>query len=98
MKKIKCKTKIDVNKSLEGEPIETKIERIISNKEPKTDGAPLIFTERDEGVLPSYDIRTDRFEVAIEAMDKVSKTALAKREEAIKVAKEKAIEPPIAQG
>ena len=30
---------------VEGEPIELKIERIVSNKEPITDGAPSIFTE-----------------------------------------------------
>lgn len=74
-------TLLKVNKSTQGETIEMKIERIMSNKEPIKDGAPLIYTERKEGVLAGYDIRTDRFEVAIEAMDKVTKSALTKRDE-----------------
>lgn len=36
-------TKIRVNKSVEGETIEMKMRRIVDNKEPITDGAPLIY-------------------------------------------------------
>ena len=68
-------------KTYEGETIEQKINRITNNKEPIKDGAPLIYTERKNGVQAQYDIRTDRFEIAVEAMDKVSKTHRAKREE-----------------
>ena len=52
------------------------------SKEPITDGAPLIYTERKEGVIPAYDVRTDRFEIAVEAMGKVVKSNIAKREQA----------------
>ena len=45
-------------------------------------GASLIYTERKEGVIPAYDVRTDRFEIAIEAMGKVVKSNIAKREQA----------------
>ena len=62
-----------------------KVERITVNREPITDGAPLIYTERKQGVLAGYDIRTDRFDIAIDAMDKVSKSNQAKREERGKV-------------
>jgi hypothetical protein len=65
---------------LEGEPIELKIERIVSNKEPISDGAPSIFTERKDGVVSAYNIRTDRFEIAAEAMDKVAGSIQAKRD------------------
>ena len=65
---------------VEGEPIELKIERIVSNKEPITDGAPSIFTERKDGVISPYNIRTDRWEIASEAMDKVSGSVQAKRD------------------
>lgn len=75
------KTSIVINESYEGERLETKIERIVNNKEPITDGAPIIFTERKDGVQPQYDVRTDRWEIAVEAMDVVSKTHQAKREE-----------------
>lgn len=65
---------------LEGEPIEHKIERIVSNNEPITDGAPEIFTDRKEGVLSAYNIRTDRWEIAATAMDKVQASIQAKRD------------------
>jgi len=79
------KTNITINQSIEGETIEQKIERITSNKEPITDGAPLIYTDRKDGVQAGYNIRTDRFEVAIDAMDIVTKSALAKREQRAKM-------------
>lgn len=86
------KTSIKVNKSYQGERIETKIERIVNNNEPITDGAPLVYTERKDGVMPAYDIRTDRFEIAVDAMDKVQKAQIAKREERAKSIGEKAKE------
>jgi hypothetical protein len=73
-------TTIKVNASYQGERIEQKIQRIVNNKEPITDGAPIIYTERKDGVRPEYNIKTDRWEVAIDAMDVVSKTNTAKRE------------------
>lgn len=76
----KNKTNININKSVEGETIEQKCKRIENNKEPITDTAPIIWTERSEGVLPCYNIRTDRFEIAIEAMDKVTKSKMAQRD------------------
>lgn len=81
-------TTLIVNTAYEGETIEDKINRIVNNKEPISDGAPIIYTERKDGVHPEHDIRTDRFEVAIDAMDKVAKTHKAKREEKIKAAED----------
>lgn len=63
----------------EGETIEHKMERVLANKEAITDGAPIIYTERKDGVIPAYDIRTDRWEIAAEAMDKVHASRLAER-------------------
>lgn len=74
-------TDMEVNNSYEGEPIEEKIRRIMNNGEPITDSAPLIYTDRKAGVLPEHDIRTDRFEKAIEAADKLSGSYRAAREE-----------------
>lgn len=74
------KTSIKLNKSLEGETIEQKIERITNNKEPIKDGAPLIYTDRNEGVKAGYNIRTDRFEVALDAIDYITKSNTAKRD------------------
>jgi len=77
------KSLLKVNSSYQGETIEQKVNRIVNNKEPITDGAPIIYQERKEGVNPAYDIRTDRFEIAVEAMDKVSGSYKAKRENTI---------------
>lgn len=80
------KTSINKPSLDEGETIETKIERIVNNNEPITDGAPIIYMDRKEGVIPDYDIRTDRWEVAIDGMDVVAKSQLAKREQRQKTA------------
>ncbi|AXH75322.1 MAG: hypothetical protein [Microviridae sp.] len=73
-------TTLAVNTSYEGETIEQKINRIVNNKEPIKDGAPITYTERKDGVQPQYNIRTDRFEIAVDAMDAVQKSHQAKRE------------------
>ena len=62
----------------DGESIEQKVSRITENNEPITDGAPIIYTNRDDGVLPAYNIRTDRWEIAQQAMDAVNQANLAK--------------------
>lgn len=56
----------------EGENIVTKVRRILDENEPLTDGAPLIFTKKEDGVRPEFDIRTDKWQVAINAMDRVN--------------------------
>ena len=63
----------------EGETIETKVARIVQEKTPITDGAPIIYTDREQGALPAYNVRTDRWEIAEIAMDKVNaaKTAIS---------------------
>lgn len=86
-------TKLMVNQSTEGETIEMKIRRIVNNKEPIKDGAPLIYTDRKEGIRASTNIRTDRFEIAIDGMDKVTKSRQAKREERQKGKKDGEPEP-----
>lgn len=57
---------------LEGEPIEDKIRRVLDENEPITDGAPIIYTEKKDGVRPEFNIRADKWDIAIQAMDKVS--------------------------
>lgn len=68
-----CKTEL-----YEGETIETKVRRIVDSKEPITDGAPIIYTEKKDGVLPQYNIRTDRWDMAIMAMDAVNRAKIAR--------------------
>lgn len=71
--------RIKGNLAVEGERIEEKIKRITQNNEPISDGAPLIYTERSEGTAAAYNIKTDRWDIALDAMDAVSKTMRAKR-------------------
>ena len=83
------RTTLSVCNVVEGERIEVKMERVLTNGEPIKDGSQeLIYTERKDGVHPAYDIRTDRFDMAIDAMDKVTASNLAKREQRIKVVKD----------
>lgn len=78
--RINAKTEIDINESVEGETIEMKIERITTNKEPIEDSAPIIYQERREGVNPAYNMRTDRFEIALDVNDTITASKLAARE------------------
>lgn len=73
---------LKVNVSLEGDPLERKIERMINNNEPTSgDGSvAIIYTERADGVEAGYDIRTDRFEIAVDAADKASRGKAARRD------------------
>lgn len=77
------KTTLVVNKSKEGEFIEAKVRRILNNKEPIKDGAPRVFTERKDGVKPEYDIRSDKWEAAVEVTTQLSNSHSNKREERI---------------
>ena len=74
------KTTIHRIETREGETIETKVRRVMSNNEPIHDEAPLIYTERKEGIVPDYDIRSDRFDFALDAMSKIEKSKRAERE------------------
>lgn len=76
------RTELTGNPTIEGESIEQKLERKRHNKEVITDGAPMIYTERKDGVQKAYDIRADRFEIAVEAKDKMTRHNIAKRDEA----------------
>lgn len=82
--RIAYKSDIKNNPSYIGESLEDKVRRIIDNKEPIEQISPIIYTERKDGVLPQYDIRTDRFEVAQNAMSRVAATRVAKRMEVLK--------------
>lgn len=75
---------LSINFSYEGETIETKVRRITENKEPISDGAPVIYTDRKDGTKPEYNIRTDRFDIALDAMDYVNRSRTAKRLDVVK--------------
>lgn len=73
-------TTIRSNNLYEGESIEEKVRRVTENNEPISDSAPTIYTDRKDGVIGDYDIRTDRWDIAVDAMDKVAKGKIAQRD------------------
>ena len=78
------KTQIVCNDSVLDISLERQLEKVVAGKEPIDSSSPLIYTERKHGVLPQYNIRTDRFDLALEAMGIVDKSYKAKREERLK--------------
>ena len=56
----------------EGETLIKKIQRILDENEPLTDGAPMIYTPKQEGVRPECNVRTDKWDIAMKAMDRVN--------------------------
>lgn len=65
------------NLTYQAEPREVKLRKIISGEANNMeDGVfPTIYTEKKDGVQPEFDIRTDRFEIAIDAIDKINQSA-----------------------
>ena len=67
----------DPNLTYQAEPREVKLRKIINGESNNMeDGVfPTIYTEKKDGVQPEFDIRTDRFEIAIDAIDKINQSA-----------------------
>lgn len=55
-----------------GETLTKKIQRILDENEPLTDGAPMIYTPKQAGVREDCNIRTDKWALAMDAMDRVN--------------------------
>lgn len=79
-----------------GESIEEMVRRCTESKEPIEAIAPMIYTEKADGVQPQYNIRADRFDIALDAVDKYQKSQIAKQkktEEETKGEEAKVTEP-----
>ena len=55
-----------------GETLIKKCQRILDESEPLTDGAPMIYTPKQAWVRDDCNIRTDKWELAMNAMDRVN--------------------------
>lgn len=55
-----------------GETLIKKIQRILDENEPLTDGAPMIYTPKQAGVRDDCNVRTDKWDLAMKAMDRVN--------------------------
>ena len=61
-----------INMTEKGETLIKKIQRILDENEPLTDGAPMIYTPKQAGVRDDCNIRTDKWTIAMNAMDRVN--------------------------
>ncbi len=77
-----------INNSFEGETLEQKVQRMMSNKEPIGTDKDAIFTERKQGILPAYNIKTDKWEIAVEAMNSIASGKVEQRTGSMKVVKD----------
>lgn len=66
----------------DGESIEEQMRRAMKSGEPINATAKVEYSNRGDGVPPQFDIRTDRFEYARMATDRVHATSYAARMEA----------------
>ncbi|AXH77590.1 MAG: hypothetical protein [Microviridae sp.] len=64
----------------EGERLEIKISRMLEDNEPITEISERIYGSREEGVIPSTNIRSDRWDAAVDAMDAANQSKIARRE------------------
>ena len=55
-----------------GETLIKKCQRILDEGEPLTDGAPMIYTPKQAGVRPEHNVRADKWDIAMKAMDRVN--------------------------
>lgn len=89
MRKVKpAHTILRINQTYEAESLTKKLRRMTEQKEPIKEEVEIIYTNKKNGVEPGYDIRTDRFEVARIAAEKLGKA------EATKALKSEELEAP----
>lgn len=55
-----------------GMSIEQKVRQMMDQNEPITDAVPMIYTSKEDGVKPEHDIRTNKWDYAIDAMNDVN--------------------------
>lgn len=73
------KSRIHTKNYRQGESLEEFLRKAVAKNEPIEGSARVTFNDRKDGVLPQHDIRTDRFEMAIMATDKIHATQAAMR-------------------
>lgn len=76
-KRLNYKTQINTTKNLrEGQSIEEVMRINTANKQQPAPMLPEMYQKRNEGIDPLCDVRTDKFEQAMLAMDKVTRLHL----------------------
>ena len=70
--------RVRVSEVTDGETIEHTVYKMVYEKELPAHVKVPIYTERKDGVLPAYNPRTDKFDIAAEVLSKEAKTATMK--------------------
>lgn len=67
-----------VMEAYEGKTIEQRCREMVETGEPIKDTSPLIYTPKEKGVRPEYNVRADKWDIALGAMDAVNRERIAK--------------------
>lgn len=77
-------TSITCNESETGERIEDKVERIMFAGEAINDSAQLVYNSREDGIDAATNIRTDKWDLALDAMSEIGRRTELERTEAVR--------------
>ena len=98
-------TRLNINRKFkgveyynEGELIEETVRRCTTSKEPIDSSREIIFTKKKDGVIPGYNIRADRWDIAIDAMDVYNKERVSRNLEKKSWANEKEMPDGVGDG
>lgn len=64
-----------------GKSIEEEIRQAVASKSPIESSAEVVYTPLKDGVLPQYNMRTDRQEIALDLTEKYGKSKLLHQDE-----------------
>ena len=67
-----------VMEAYEGKTIEQRCREMVETGEPIKDTSPLIYTPKEKGVRPEYNVRADKWDIAQSAMDAVNRGRIAR--------------------
>lgn len=90
-KTINNRTEIRSNNGRKGQWLAKEIQSMMDNNEPINTTITVEYTRPEDGVMPQYDIRTDRWDLVQGAMDRATmaaKNEILKRTEAAKATQE----------
>lgn len=77
------------NETYEAKSIETMLAERMEGQDIEMGGKALLYTEKKDGVIPETNIRSDRWDLAMMALDSVERSRIARRDGTGDVKKDK---------
>ncbi|UPW41227.1 hypothetical protein [Sigmofec virus UA08Rod_4822] len=65
-------TRLTGVETYDGETIECYVRKVLTEQQPIEHVSPSIYTAKSDGVIPDYDIRTDKWMIAQDAREKIA--------------------------